>query len=131
LGSIPRSCNLTRACAVKTTGFIIEVIGPRPAAVAASTIHLQRVCAWCRRRSSARAPTDRTRRDDGVMPVICPTCQMVSKDASGIAPAVAGYFAWGCFRYFCCPVRKPQPGPGFIMLRRSSSRLSYPPSARQ
>src|SRR6267142_4950359 len=21
-----------------------------------------------------------------------------------IAPAVIGYFAWGCFRYFCCPV---------------------------
>ncbi|HTE96718.1 MAG TPA: hypothetical protein VK678_24930 [Bradyrhizobium sp.] len=22
----------------------------------------------------------------------------------GITPAAAGYFAWGCFRYFCCPV---------------------------
>jgi hypothetical protein len=29
---------------------------------------------------------------------------MVSQDASGIAPAVIGYFAWGCFRYFCCLV---------------------------
>jgi hypothetical protein len=51
-----------------------------------------------------KGPTDRTRRDDGVVPLICPTCQMVSQDASGIAPAVIGYFAWGCFRYFCCPV---------------------------
>ena len=50
-----------------------------------------------------KQPTDHTRCDDGVMPLICPTCQMVSQDASGIAPAV-GYFAWGCFRYFCCPV---------------------------
>jgi hypothetical protein len=26
-------------------------------------------------------PTDHTRRDDGVMPLICPTCQMVLQDA--------------------------------------------------
>jgi hypothetical protein len=26
---------------------------------------------------------------------------MVSQDASG--STLAGYFAWGCFRYFCCP----------------------------
>src|SRR5258707_7527687 len=25
-----------------------------------------------------KGPTDRTRRDDGVVPLICPTCQMVS-----------------------------------------------------
>jgi ssDNA-binding Zn-finger/Zn-ribbon topoisomerase 1 len=49
-------------------------------------------------------PTDHTRCDDGVVPLICPTCQMVSQDVSGITPAVGGYFAWGCFRYFCCLV---------------------------
>jgi hypothetical protein len=48
-------------------------------------------------------PTDHTRRDDGALPLIYPTCQMVF-DASGITPALIGYFAWGCFRYFCCPV---------------------------
>jgi len=42
-------------------------------------------------------PTDHTRCDDGVLLLICPTCQMVLLDASGIAPAVIGYFAWGCF----------------------------------
>jgi hypothetical protein len=59
-----------------------------------------------------KQPTDHTRCDDGVVPLICPTCQ----DASGSTAAVVGYFAWGCFRYFCYPVRKPRTGPGFIML---------------
>jgi hypothetical protein len=31
--------------------------------------------------------------DNGVVPLICPTCQMVSQDASGVMPAVIGYFA--------------------------------------
>jgi hypothetical protein len=30
---------------------------------------------------SWQAPTDHTRCDDGVMPLICPTCQLVSQDA--------------------------------------------------
>ena len=38
-------------------------------------------------------------RDDELVPVICPTCQMFSKDRSS-RPARRGYFAWGCFRYF-------------------------------
>src|SRR6266571_9488606 len=56
------------------------------------------------RRGFGKGPTDHTRCDDGVVPLICPTCQMVSQDASGSTPAIGGYFAWGCFRYFCCPV---------------------------
>jgi hypothetical protein len=32
------------------------------------------------------------------MPVICPTCQVLGQSAS--VPTTAGYFAWGCFRYF-------------------------------
>jgi hypothetical protein len=47
-----------------------------------------------------KRPTDHTRCNNGVMPLICPTCQMVSQDASGSTPALGGYFAWGCFRYF-------------------------------
>ncbi|HEY4987530.1 MAG TPA: hypothetical protein VII39_12995, partial [Bradyrhizobium sp.] len=39
-----------------------------------------------------KAPTDHAGCDDGVVPVICPTSQMVSQDASGIMPAVVGYF---------------------------------------
>jgi len=35
-------------------------------------------------------------RDDLRMPVICPTCQLAIEAS---VPA-AGYFAWGCFRYF-------------------------------
>jgi hypothetical protein len=34
--------------------------------------------------------TDHTRCDDGVVPLICPTCQKVSQDASGSTPAVGG-----------------------------------------
>jgi hypothetical protein len=36
--------------------------------------------------------------DDERMPVICPTCQVLGQSAS--VRATAGYFAWGCFRYF-------------------------------
>jgi hypothetical protein len=36
-------------------------------------------------------------RDDEGMPLICPTCQVGFRMA-----AAAGYFAWGCFRYFWC-----------------------------
>jgi hypothetical protein len=37
-------------------------------------------------------------RDNGIVPVICPTCKIV---LAGSAKAAAiGYCAWGCFRYF-------------------------------
>jgi hypothetical protein len=36
--------------------------------------------------------------DDEGMPLICPTCQVLPPKAS--VPAIAWYFAWGCFRYF-------------------------------
>ena len=38
-------------------------------------------------------------RDDDIMQVICPTCQAVSEKPQAVTPG-AGYFAWGCFRYF-------------------------------
>ena len=74
-----------------------------------------------------KQPTDHTRCDDGVVPLICPTCQ----DASGSTAAVVGYFAWGCFRYFCCPVMEASDRTQSHPLRRLSIRLSYPPSAPQ
>ena len=65
-----------------------------------------------------KGPTDRTRRDDGVMPLICPTSQMVSQDASGITPAGIGYFTLHgvVFDIFVVRSRKPQTGPNLIML---------------
>ena len=41
-------------------------------------------------------------RDGEEMPLICPTCQL----AFEASPPAAGYFAWGCFRYFGVPLRK-------------------------
>ena len=38
-------------------------------------------------------------REDGFVPLICPTCQMSSASPEASLPATA-YFAWGCFRYF-------------------------------
>jgi hypothetical protein len=38
-------------------------------------------------------------REDGVVPVICPTCQNVFALKASM-PAPPSYFAWGCFRYF-------------------------------
>jgi hypothetical protein len=39
--------------------------------------------------------------DDGIMPLICPTCQNVfAGSLKASMPAATGYFAWGCFRYF-------------------------------
>jgi hypothetical protein len=55
---------------------------------------------------SGKVPTGHAHCHDGIVQLICPTCQMASQDASGITPAVVGYFAWGCFRYFYCPVAK-------------------------
>jgi hypothetical protein len=34
--------------------------------------------------------------DDGIVPLICPTCQNVFERSL----KATGYFAWGCFRYF-------------------------------
>jgi len=40
-------------------------------------------------------------RDDGIVPLICPTCQNVFEGSrKAIMPATPCYFAWGCFRYF-------------------------------
>jgi hypothetical protein len=36
-------------------------------------------------------------RDDEGVPLICPTCQVLLQASM---PAIACYFAWGCFRYF-------------------------------
>ena len=38
-------------------------------------------------------------RDDGIVPLICPTCQNVFAGKASM-PAPPCYFAWGCFRYF-------------------------------
>ena len=38
-------------------------------------------------------------RDDGIVPLICPTCQNVFAGKASM-PATPCYFAWGCFRYF-------------------------------
>src|SRR6266436_8165450 len=55
-------------------------------------------------------------RDDGIVPLICPTCQNVfagcSKHPCQRPPC---YFAWGCFRYFSWK-REP----------RRPLRLSFP-----
>ena len=41
-------------------------------------------------------------REDGIVPVICPTCQIVlAPNARCQRPPC--YFAWGCFRYFAIP----------------------------
>src|ERR1700730_13432833 len=51
-------------------------------------------------------------RDDGMLPLICPTCQNVCAGKASM-PATPCYFAWGCFRYFSWerePRRIPQPG---------------------
>jgi hypothetical protein len=42
-------------------------------------------------------------RDDGMVPLICPTCQNVFAGKASM-PAPPCYFAWGCFQYF-----SPQP----------------------
>jgi hypothetical protein len=39
-------------------------------------------------------------RDGGIVPLICPTCQMLSRSLKASAPATPSYFARGCFRYF-------------------------------
>jgi hypothetical protein len=39
-------------------------------------------------------------RDDGGLPLICPTCQLLFAETEGIMPAATGYFAWGCFPHF-------------------------------
>src|SRR5260370_39521937 len=40
-------------------------------------------------------------RDDGIVPLICPTCQNVfAGSLKASMPATTCYFAWGCFRYF-------------------------------
>ena len=38
-------------------------------------------------------------RDDGMLPLICPTCQNVCAGKASM-PATPCYFAWGWFRYF-------------------------------
>ena len=42
-------------------------------------------------------------RNNRIIQVICPTCQMSSRDCACLRPP--GYFAWGCFRYFSCEGR--------------------------
>ena len=82
------------------------------------------VCAWrgldrCRLYDGfgAGAPSDHTRCDDGVVPLICPTLLKWFRNACRSTPAVVGYFAWGCFRcLFVVRSRKPQTEPALIML---------------
>src|SRR5438094_6224579 len=73
-------------------------------------------------------PTDHACCDDGVLPLICPTCQMISQDASGITPASTATLHGVVFDIFIVRSRKPQTGSA-VMLARLSIRLSYPPSA--
>jgi hypothetical protein len=56
----------------------------------------------CRRSPSCfRFPSATRRSDDGLVPVICPTCQNVfAGSPKASMPATPRYFAWGCFRYF-------------------------------
>ncbi len=56
-------------------------------------------------------------RDDGIVPLICPTCQNVFAGIAQSYPCQRPpcYFAWGCFRYFGW---KPEP--------RRPLRLSFP-----
>jgi hypothetical protein len=55
-------------------------------------------------------------RDDGIVPLICPTCQNVFADRSKHpCQRPPCYFAWGCFRYFSWK-REP----------RQPLRLSFP-----
>jgi hypothetical protein len=85
-------------------------------------------------------------RDDELVPLICPTCQMFSRDRSKHpCQRPPCYFAWGCFRYFsweraprrpcrCRSVRNPkapcfamassgfQPQTGIILLKVTVAR---------
>jgi hypothetical protein len=39
--------------------------------------------------------------EDKLVPLICPTCQNIfAGSLKASMPTIAGYFAWGCFRYF-------------------------------
>jgi len=51
-----------------------------------------------------RAMGDLQLRDHVIVPLICPTCQkdFFATSLKAHPPATAGYFAWGCFRYFGC-----------------------------
>ncbi len=65
-------------------------------------------------------------RSDELMPLICPTCQKVSLSGSVKAslPAVIGYFAWGCFRYFCWEGATRPPSPKMSFAAAAFARLS-------
>ena len=45
--------------------------------------------------------------DDGILPVICPTCQMASQDVLEIATCDSRLLCMGSFLIFCVPSRKP------------------------
>jgi hypothetical protein len=47
-------------------------------------------------------------RDDGLLPVICPTCQTVSQDAQSVMSTILFHFAWGCFPDFWWALAKPR-----------------------
>jgi hypothetical protein len=89
-------------------------------------------------------------RDGGIVPLICPTCQMLSRSLKASAPATPSYFAWGCFRYFswerggsgetltaCSGLAPPsQPSPAIrrrgaaAQVARPSSHVIAPPPSR-
>ena len=64
-------------------------------------------------------------RDDEIMQVICPTRQVNFVKSEGIA--TAGYFAWGCFRYFEFGPRRPC---GLPAAPGASTCPGLPPAAR-
>src|SRR5215831_9463750 len=48
-----------------------------------------------------------TDREDRILPVFCPTCQIdFAKIEKRQCPQAIGYCAWGCFRDSCCPVTR-------------------------
>jgi hypothetical protein len=65
---------------------------------------------WSRRKARCRAGpwAFYEWRDGGVVPLICPTCQNVSRDRACLRPP--SYFAWACFRYFSRERAPRRPG---------------------
>jgi hypothetical protein len=76
-------------------------------------VQLASIRLWLRVNEFTSEPTRRG--NDAIVPMICPTRQMVSENRRATA-AVAGYFAWGCFRYFVWAFNEASGRTDLIML---------------
>jgi len=94
-------CNCTFASSTRRRRKLVS--GARPAGRAALLRTGTRVVLAPRRWHPSSFAFYRLR-DDRILQVICPTCQVEFVESEVVA-ATAGYFAWGCFRYFGCECR--------------------------